>query len=276
MRAINSLEEYKALLAENKARHCGIDTNSFLMKKDVERMISGGSLYVEEYPSGLVLFSDEGDYYKAYYHIGKDQGFPSITVEKPVIIDELDKAGKRSSQIDRIREKAERKGFRYYRTNRQYEKDLGEKMQEMKETPAPLNLLFLEEDDHPLTEDLLRQSVQLWDENLELADIEVAHRKLEANTGIACIVTPENRVVVTEWYKNEDGRSEGRHTVTDRHFRGRGLASRLLDAWCGRAAEAGMQKAVTWIADVNTASIQLHRSVGFQETDTVCRQYIKN
>lgn len=274
MRKVNSLEEYKAIIKDNKTKHKHIDTNSFLMKKDIEEMIEAGSFYVEAYSSGIAFFSDEGTYYKCYYHVESEMEFPLMLPDKPVVIDELDKEGRRSAHISRSEVKFHQKGFSYYRTNRQYEKALCSRTSAEKELSGAFHMVFVTASKDERQMDCMQQSVMLWDQNLELADIEKSHRTLKEGSGIVCITSPDKRVVSTEWFHNEGGRSEGRHTVTDPEFRGCGFAKALLYEWCSRAYEAGMKKAVTWIAEDNARSVRLHKSVGFMETGTVCRQYI--
>lgn len=74
MRVIESMEQYKSMIAGIREKHGKPSGNLYFMYRDVVRYIAQGRLFIEEFDGGCVFYLDEHTYYQAviYGDLSKD------------------------------------------------------------------------------------------------------------------------------------------------------------------------------------------------------------
>ena len=277
MKKICDLGEYKELMRENKERIGKVEKNCFLMSSSMNKYIEEERLYVETYENGMVLYVDEGRYYNMYYFWKSDCKMFDFRQDKPVLIEELNNNGSRNEYIEKIESSLFEVGFTVFKNNLQLElslkdkkkiieKQLSEKLQKI--SAQNLRLEFCTDDD------ILEKSIILWQDSLDVTDIPQEHMSLKSNDKLACILTETREVIATNWWRNSNKNSEGRHTVTHPEYFQRGLASTLLLVWCKDAIDQGVERCYTWVSDTNDRSLAMFKKIGFTPNGRTSKQYI--
>ncbi len=275
---ISSIAQYKELLQENRQRGSKLCTNCFSMSDYFIPFIEEKRLFGEMFPSGLVICTDELQYYNLYYHTDPSAPFPEISLPKPVLIEEINNRGSRDGYIREMEKKFKASGFDFFKINRLYEMSLSpiDPIKNRLES----HLAVLDAQGLSLriadTDDMERQSVSLWESALDATDLPESHKHfIHSDTDTVLCLTAREKVIGTYWLGMRRSFAEGRHIVIHPDYMRRGLGTLLLLSGACRTAEAGKEKVITWISDTNLPSIAMHTAVGFKVLDRGSIQYIK-
>ena len=234
-------------------------------------------LYVETYENGMALFIDEGRYYNMYYFWKTGCAMADFRQDKPVLIEELDNNGSRTEYIKNIEQFFFDVGFNEFKNNLQLEMSLKDKEKIIEEHLSKKMLKLSDQIlqlDFCSDDDILKESIKLWQDSLDVTDIPQEHMSLGADDKLACILTEARKVVATNWWRNAKKTSEGRHTVTHPEYFQRGLASTLLLVWCKDAIDHGVERCFTWVSDTNVRSLARFKKLGFVPNGRSSKQYI--
>lgn len=277
MKKIRNLDEYKEILRLNKERIGKVEKNCYLMAGAMNKYIMEERLYVETYENGMVLYIDEGCYYNMYYFWKTNCKMEDFRQEKPVLIEELDNNGSRTEYINNIEQYFFDVGFEKFKNNLQLEMSIKDKKKTIEEQLSK-KMLRLSEQNLQLEfcsdDDILKKSIKLWQNSLDVTDIPQEHMSLGSDDKLACILTEERQVVTTNWWRNTKKSSEGRHTVTHPEYFQRGLASTLLLVWCQEAIKQDVERCFTWVSDTNVRSLAMFKKLGFVPNGRSSKQYI--
>lgn len=114
METLSSLEEYKSILREGRTRSRGGYNNMYLDIASIKRYLSLGRLYYELNDAGLILFTDEEQYYRMYLQCNP-QGVVSISAQdKPILIRNIYKESGKPDILGQMEDALERQGFTLY------------------------------------------------------------------------------------------------------------------------------------------------------------------
>ncbi len=277
MKKIESLNEYKELLRKNKANRTHMDTNCFLMSSAVEKLIDKDCVFAVEYSQGLIIFIDEGSYFNLYYFWESGMPLPELRQNKPVLIEELNNNGTRDAYLEKFEPVLTKAGFSLFQHNLQLEANLKDCEQELRDKlEQKKNRLeaqgFRIE---PCTDEAcMKKVVSLWESALEPTDIPKDHKGLNPENEVFCIFDNENTLCAVNWWHHSKKTSEVRHLVTNKDFERRGLGSTLQLVWLVNALDNGVERHMTWIANTNTPSLELHKNAGFKCNGRTSKQYI--
>ena len=277
MKKVESLNEYKELLRQNKANRNRVDTNCYLMPNVVDEYIVKEKLFVAEHDQGLVFFVDEGNYFNLHYFWESGKPFPNLKQDKPVLIEELNNNGSRDAYLSQFVPILTQAGFSLFEHNLQVvavlkgrEQELRDKYQERKNHIESQGFrIELCEDDI-----CMNKVVSLWESALHATDIPESHKKLNHNSQVICIFDSDNTLCAAKWWHNKGKVSEGRHVVTHKNFERKGLGSTIQLAWLVDGLAHGVERYVTWIAETNDASHAMHKKVGFLCSGKSSKQFI--
>ena len=281
MKKVETLNEYKELLRQNKSKHRQVDTNCFLMSSVVGEYITKGCLFAEEYNQGLILFIDEGSYFNLHYFWESGTPLPNLKQNKPVVIEELNNNGSRDAYLSQFEPFLIHAGFSLLKNNLQVaalvkesDKELRDQYisaydEKKKRLEAQGFRIRLCMDDA-----CMEQVVSLWESALPSTDIPNAHKVLDSDTPVMCIFDSENTLCSAKWWHHSGKISEGRHVVTNPNFERRGLGSTIQLAWIVDGLNNGVERFITWIADSNEASHAMHKRTGFLCNGRSVKQYI--
>lgn len=281
MDRIESIEQYQGLIAGLRSKHGRMNTNCFSMNDYFIPFIEDGRLFYEEYPSGACVFMDEGTYYNLYYFLDPDAPFPEISLDKPVLIGEMNSGTARDAYIESAGKMFSAAGFRPFKTDHLYSfsiKDHPDREEKLESLYAPLR----EEGGYEMSEvrnqETLDEMIRLWESELDLMDIPAAHRRLPApggNAELFCL-KHDGKVIGTYYVELQKSNSVGWHVVTAPGYTGRGIGRLMLLTGAGYVAANGSRNLTTWISDENERSIAVHERAGFTKLSRTAVQFIKD
>ncbi len=277
MKKVETLDDYKDLLRQNKEERNRVDTNCLLLPGAMNAFITSGTLFVEQYSDGLVFFVDEGNFFNLYYFWESGVPLPNLQQDKPVLIEELNNNGSRDVYISQLEPVLKQAGFSLFKHNLQVAAAMKERQQELRERYAQKKS-SLEAQGYRFafcTDGAgMKQVVSLWESALNPTDIPQSHKTVDPDNQVLCIFDNENTLCAAKWWHHSGKTSEGRHVVTHKDFERRGLASTLQLAWLVDGLDHGVERYMTWIADTNAPSLAMHQKIGFLCNGRTSKQYI--
>lgn len=114
MEALSSLDEYKSILREGRTCSRGGYNNMYLDITSIKRYLSLGRIYYELNDAGLMLFTDEEQYYRMYLQCNP-QGAGSINAQdKPILIRNIYKVSGKPDILGQMEDALEKQGFTLY------------------------------------------------------------------------------------------------------------------------------------------------------------------
>ena len=267
MTVVESLDEYKSMIAAEKARFGRITKNAVQMPSAMEPYILAKRLYARKFPEGTIFLLDEGRYYTAYYYLDAGKAFPEISEDRPVIVEEIGVTGKKEEEMEEKEQRLLAAGFTRHRNNLLVERTAA--LPCPVPSPAPGYRLVYSDGGE------FDEALSLWDRFLDPEDVPMDHRSLKSGDKLCFIRDDKGTACAVYWWNISGRRSEGRHVVTEPSHLRKGLGSALLSEWICDAAKSGCELFTTWISDRNTPSLALYGSLGFVDTGKYCRQYKK-
>ena len=260
---VESLDDYKSLVRENKSRLGKAVTNCRLLSSAFLGPIGDGRLFWERVPNGLVFLVDEGGYLNVYYHVQEGTALPSLNTGRVLLVEEVVRSGARPSQL------VASSGFLCVRRNLQYSLTC-DNMAGKGDTQDVDGYRIARCTDDAMAS----QVVSLWEEGLGAFDVPADHRDfLAQGDTVLCAVDKNDELAGAYWWHDAGRTRNARHVVVAENHRRKGVAQALVRSCARDAAQAGMLRVLTWISEDNAASISLHVGVGYKPTGQQIWQY---
>ena len=114
MERLTSLEEYKSILREGRIRSRGGYNNMYLDITSIKRYLSLGRIYYELNDVGVMLFTDEEQYYRMYLQCSPHSVNCISAQDKPILIRNIYKAAGKSDILDQMENVLKKQGFTLY------------------------------------------------------------------------------------------------------------------------------------------------------------------
>ena len=277
MEPIESIEQYKSLKAAAKQRCGNLASNFFLTSGGLSRIMELQGLSYVEYPQGLVLFTDEGSYYRVFYFLDPDQPLPDLRQDKKVVIEELDNNGKRDEYLNGFFAKLEAAGWERIARNVQVYSSFDDRDDEIRVEYNRAQDNLKEQGFHieKCSERHVDRVVSLWREWLHETDLPREHIEFfgDPSQVVICVLDENDEVCGTNWWKLQGGVCEIRHTVTDPRFYKRGIGYAMQLAAMVDALDNGSRGVFTYIDDRNYRSLAMFRKAGVLENGRTTVQY---
>lgn len=265
MQAITSVDQYRALVKDNKRRLGKTRTNCMLLPPAFAEPAAEGRLAFEQYDNGLLVRVDEGSYATLYYYWRPDAMLPRIeyTGSSPLYVEE---AGNLDEERRAILEAF---GMHQYKRNVQYVLDCTKECDGASADVKGYSIVRCED------ESLASAVVSLWGRRLGAADIPLAHKQFLSRGDIVyCALSTAGDLAGAIWWQDQGKTRLMRHIVVDEHHVRRGIARALLVLCATDARQTGMLRVSTWISDTNAPSIALHEQMGYVATTKVVIQFV--
>lgn len=277
MRDIVSVDQFKALKADAKSRCSSLTSNCFLTSGGLESIMEKQGLLFEEFPQGLVLYTDEGPYYRVFYYLDEAQPLPNMAQDKQVVIEEPDAGNRRAEYLERFFEKLEQSGWERVARNIQVYSSLQDRAEQLSDdfrcavdNLAEQGLQIVDCPAHHVD-----RVIELWQGNLHVTDLPKEHLGFidDPTQRVVCVVNDSDYVCGVNWWRMQGGNCEIRHTVTDSAYYKRGIGYTLQLAAMKDAVDHGCRGIFTYIDERNYRSINMFKKAGIVENGRTTVQY---
>ena len=277
METIESIEQYKALKASAKQRCGRLQSNVFLTSGGLARVMDLQGLSYEEYPQGLILYTDEGPYYRVFYYLDTNQLLPDMGQDKTVVIEEPNDAGRRDEYLAVFLPKLEEAGWVRVARNVQVYSDLADRGDEIRgdHARAMSNLERQGLRIEACPERHIAKVVSLWHAWLHDTDVPQEHLRFygDPTQTVICVLNENDDVCGVNWWRIQGGLCEIRHTVTDPGFYQRGIGYAMQLAAMVDALNQECRGVFTYIDDRNYRSIAMFEKAGIVKNGRTTIQY---
>ena len=279
MLPLSDYSEFKKLYETAKNNIGKPDTNCLFPGTVVKDGIRQEILYYRVFPEGLVLFLDEGNLYRVYYFLDSSKPIPDLSCGKTLLIEELDNNNRREEYLNSFAEKLTRSGFYLESRNIQFEINLAEKQQWIRDEYARAlhriesnGFSFTVQPDHEQAEQVL----EIWKNNLKPTDVPLSHTRFETDDeqSVVCVVDRDGRVCGTLWWINRGNYCEIRHIVTHPDHYRKGISNFTMLYSFMRASENGSKIVISYMDVHNENSILMHKRAGMTQNGKVSLQFI--
>ncbi len=267
MKKIDSCDQYKKLVAENRKKWEKVFSNNLLLPSSAEEYINDGRMGYENCQNGILFFIDEGNYYRTMFY-WNDQPFDIHKEDKPLLTELVGVIGRNDEELSLLCSRLVAGGFSCDKTSYRHEYDLKGKtledlsVTELEETVLKGNKLTLR---FCKTSKEVEEVEKLWSDHLDEFDIPLSHRKLLRSCQDNCyiVVNEREEVVATLFVQYYKSRSEGCHIVTKPEYHRRGIARLITKEWMLEAKKRGIDTLNTWVSETNTGSLNLQSKESF-------------
>lgn len=279
MELITDYTQYSAGIHDIRIGQRNLVTNCLLMRDKVEQYIDRQGIWKEYFGKALLIFCDDKDYYSLYYFLPHEVvdglNYPSIHLEKPVLIEIISQDKSWFENKHEIIEFWENSGFSAFKINKRMKVTIGKSLlvsQESSQVEGKNCRIEYASSTH------IHDIKQLWRENLEIignkfpADDELVGQINQHQ--ILLGLDKEDNVVATVQFITKGDTGILKHLVVDRKYRKLGLARGLYQRWLFDHPE--MLSCTLWVDESNLSAIKLYSSVGFEFDGLISWQLVNS
>lgn len=276
MNKISSLQELNDLIQKTKTCTTKIISNYSFMADEITPYIEQKKMQFQLSPHSLLLFLDEGDYYRLLFWADSAYPFSVPKLDRKIICEVLFYRNK-PTQLLPFTSSLASAGFKEYAENWQIMFDLskisfddlsGEKMERLRQNGYMIRSAVKSDDSNIF---------RLWKHYLD----PYAFNWLQINrcstfsndTEILVLESPSHIVCGVTVMFSRGNICEHRHIAIDENFRGMNLGYLLLLNSLCIFQEKGYKKCISWIEKNNIRSIRMHSKIGTL-TNKACKQYL--
>lgn len=279
MEELKDLETYGALISS--IRKMGVKfTNNNLFADDIKRFIELGRIKYDYSDRCLIFILDEDKYYRLLLHIDPDQPLDLPELDKPILIRTRFVKDKKKDGLLKLEDQIRRKGFALKDTNvfitldsEPFRETYKRKYQRCKKILAYSNLR------------ILRVDYSYYDQINTLLDsqdmIKYYHRPYRTedeiksafeNGDYVAIINENDEVLAYTSGHFEAAKKQADAMIVKEEYKLYGFAS-ILFYYCLAHASYGISKSSLNLT--NSASIKLHKSLGWKFSDRYMEHWLK-
>ena len=229
-------------------------------------------LFYEQKEDALFVYADEINYYELFYMAKDDARLSDAGKEKDVLINEA-KLLKNEGPVS-YNKNYLKNGFKVRSVNYQFINDLTANST-LIESEHQNVIALLNDPDHQIAceEQSDRKDVKdLWLRGLKNTDIPASHF---VKGSILTLSDTHGSLIGAGWYDAINERDiEWRHIVVDENARGKGFGRLITLHFLFLALKQNRKRAISWIEENNTRSMNMHEKLGFRKTNRISIQYI--
>ncbi len=286
---IHSFEEYSALVKKAKHEANGpLFTNCFMMPDEIKRLISLGAFYQMKTNNGLAFIDDEGAYYYAFFYLDPKNTFQVPQLDKNILSENVYRHDKMLPNQAAFEEKLTEDGFTdngiYYQVStvpqlspekfwnrlKVIEKSL---QAEGKYISAPTNKQL------KTFEKVYKESIDIYVQK----KYSKKERKKQRDQGfLSCLTDDSGEIYAISISAVLHGGAIASNKKYDANGYAAAMAVKALEGWYKAIPEDESArkeymrcKAFGWIKSTNTASLRLHKSLGYNLTEKEMHQFVK-
>lgn len=286
---IRSFEEYSNLVKEAKHQsNAPMFTNCFMMPDEIKRLISIDAFYQLKTNSGLAFVDDESTYYYAFFYFDPKSDFQVPQLDKNILAENVYRQNKMTPNQASFEEKLLGDNFvdngiyyqvstipqmppeKYWKRLKAIDKTL---QSEGKYIAAPTNKQ-------------LRKFEKVYKESIDVyvrKKYSRHERKKQRDQGyLYCLTDASGEIYAISISALVHGGAIASNKKYDANGYAAAMALKALESWYNSIPENEMLKkeymrcrAFGWIKSSNTASLRLHKSLGYNLTDKEMHQFVK-
>jgi len=278
---LTGYESFHEAYAAEKRRLGPLNSNCLLPKRTIAEALLRGRVFLRHTESGLAVYAEEGDpapFADLYYFLADGEALPDLSIDRPVLLEELDSNGRRAAYLDAMLPKLTAAGFSLIAENVLVE--IGSAFgEEAAEGLAAAEAGYAERGyrvELDPTGDAREAAFALWRAHLKPTDLPPWHFAVDPEQGmhLVCLLDAHGEVAGVNWWMVKEQVCEIRHTVTRPDCLRQGIGSFLIRYALQNAAKTGIRSAYTFIDVNNLRSLAMYEKIGFVRTGKISRQYL--
>lgn len=280
METIESVEQYKSLIAGIKERHGKPSGNLYFMYRDVVRYIAQGRLLVEEGDGGCVFYVDGHTYYQTAVYGNLDKDFCILPQDKKCIVRLVyDSKGLMETQ-QRLSRILRKNGFHKEATTVQVQGRTGEILEKCKSIEPYIKKMetqgyfcvMAQEDQFEEIDKLICDSGVVKD--YHMAYMTPEEKKALQKGSYLCIVNKDREICGASLTAIVDGMAQGGAVVMKEEYKLKGLTPILTYNRAKWLREQNVEYTHGWIVTTNVGSVRYHTGTGFRLMDKYADEWL--
>ena len=281
MQQVQSLEEYRSLVKKVKSEHKAVSSNCFMFPDAVQRFIDLGRFYAEEMNAGVFFYSDEENYYQAYYYLDPEAELTLAPKDKPVVVQHLYAAGAKKDKLVKTEEQLSRAGFVFDNRMRQVTVDPETGIQKTQALGRFVRKMLADKGFRfcAATEDMIPQIEELQRITPEIPYDQIPYFTVDefnedAKNGFITVILDRDDRVCAVRRAYLDGNTIHGWVIVKPEFKsinGMGLA---LSEISMHLAKEKHYKICGWIDEENVASQKYHAKIGYTYLDKYTERWV--
>lgn len=282
MNRVDSLDQYKALLAEaQKKAEKRLVTNSYMFTKDIQRYIDLGRLYYEELEGGIAFYSDEDSHYRCYLHADPAGSVKIGKKDKLVLAQVLYRKEKTARELG-VTSKLASAGFYMNDIMDYITVDYSQGLKKI----APLVKYIhglLDEGRlvcRTVSPSELNQFVEFQNHIDNIPYYQLTYHSpeeyaLAIQEGRAeCVVDQNGNICAVHYFDVENGNLGGWYAIKEEYQKAYGIVMLFSYSAMKYAEKNNIKNVYGWVLRNNTESIKYHKKLGFVWQTRVMEEWV--
>lgn len=280
MKKIEGLEQYKELIQKMKSR-CGRGvSNIYFMTDEIERYISQGRLYVEEFDAGCVFYVDENVYYNTAVYVADNATVPISPKDKRCVIRYIYKGKDAEATGQKFYKILSENGFHKGATSVEVRKPVENDEEKIKKNEKWVRKLeaqgfscvYAEESQFREIEDMICASGVIKDYQMTYFSPE-EKRALDKGSYL-CILDKEGNMCAASFCTIVNGITTGGMLVVKEEYKMKGIVLMCYYYRTRWLKEHHVILIQAWVETDNMPSVRYHKSMGYEFRDRYADEWI--
>lgn len=269
MKLVESLEEYYQIVRIAKEK-CGyLATNNCLFPNSIERYIQLRRFYAENNDAGIMFYSDEEEYYQAYYYESANYDFKILPKEKPILLQNIYMQGKKKQEIIDIEKKLQKMGFVLKDRMRHAVFEGWDKWDDFRRAAKVSQRIMIKNGFQymPVSREQLSEVLEFAKTIKEIPYYQIPYYtkneygKEAEEKRFCCITDSDGKIVAVRHLIVNGKKAYGWVGVEERYKKTYGMALLFLCEALDYVHEKNI-KMCSWVDEKNTVSVQYHEHIG--------------
>lgn len=286
---VTSFEEYSALVKEVKREaKAPLFTNCFMMPDEIKRLISIGAFYRLKMDNGLAFVDDEKTYYYAFFYLDTKEAFHVPQLDRNILAENVYRRDKMMPNQIAFEEKL--LGSEFFDNGVYYQVSTIPQMpvEKYRKRLNAIDKLLQSEGKYisAPTDKQLRAFEKVYKESIDVyvqKKYSKKERKRQRDQGfLSCLTDDSGEIYAISISALVHGGAIASNKKYDANGYAAAMAVKALEGWYRTIPEDEAARkeymrcrAFGWIKSTNTASLRLHKSLGYHLTDKEMHQFVK-
>ena len=272
MQPVTGIEQYYAIIRRAKTARGPLRSNCALFPDAIDRYIRLNRFFCEETEAGVLFFSDEEDYYSAYYYVDPEIPFSTERKDKPVMIQNISK-GDKKQWLTAIETSLAANGFEKTQTLRHGVFVGYDRIPQIRRAWKPAERIFQKEGLRyaPLRREQIPEMLAFRKTIPEMrfylmpyyTDEELM-KEAEAER-LCCVTDAQGRIIAARHLTVSGGKTYGWVGIAEKYQTAYGISLMFLCRALDYIEQHNL-KMCSWVAVDNVPSLQYHERLGTEWT----------
>ena len=282
MRLVESLDDYYEIIRNEKACRGKIKTNDYMFPEAVKRYVNLKRLWIEQLECGVVFLSDEERFFQGYYYIDDVNKFEIDMLEKPILVQNIYKQGRKKDYIYEMDRSLEKSGFKKEGMLRHAILENPDKVLEKLLPSEKISRRIMEKEGFKMMKVQSNQMSELLAFRDTIKEIPFYQQPFfsldelgfDSEKGLlTCIVDASGKIQAARHLIMQGKKSYGWVGVAEKYKGVYGLALMLMVDQLKLICQKGIIMC-SWVEQNNTASLQYHERLGSKWTGTIMDEWV--